>query len=110
MSAGGVIDTTTFRNNAWRTKKEKQLKDMLASAFTAAYDPALLTTLMSYVGINQLITVSFRESTASWTFWGILNEFKPGEHVEGEMPTAEFSIEPTNLTDAGVEQGPALIP
>ena len=36
LTAGGVIDTTTMRNDTYRTKVVRQLIDVLASSFTAA--------------------------------------------------------------------------
>lgn len=108
LSAGGVIDTTTMRNTKYRTKATRTLIDLLASSFTAAYDPDILTDLLAMVGVSQLITVTFPDSSG-WTFWGALNEFTPGSLVEGEMPTAEFTIEPTNVDSSGVEQAPAEV-
>jgi hypothetical protein len=108
ISAGGVIDTTTMRNTLYRTKMTRQLLDILTSSFTAAYDNIITTSLLAQVGVSQLITITFPDLTGM-TFYGSLNEFVPGEFVEGEMPTAEFSIEPTNVNSAGTETAPALV-
>lgn len=89
-----------------RTQAPKSLKSMEQMSITAAYDPAVLDQIKSMVNVNQLITVTFPDGS-TWAFWGWLDEFTPGNHVEGEMPTANVVIQPS-LTDAsGDEIAPA---
>jgi hypothetical protein len=107
LSALGVIDTTTMRNTKYRTKATRSLIDLLASTFTAAYDIAIVTDLLLMIGVSQLITITFPDGQTQ-QFYGALNEFTPGALTEGEMPTAEFSIEPTNVDSAGTETGPVI--
>jgi hypothetical protein len=59
------------------------------------------------VGLSQQIVITYPDDQTV-TFYGALNEFTPGELTEGEMPTAEFSIEPTNIDSAGTEQPPVV--
>lgn len=107
LSAGGVIDTTTMRNTKYRTKATRTLIDVLTSSFTAAYDNLIVSQLLAQVGVSQLITITYPDDT-TFAYYGALNDFTPGEFVEGEMPTAEFSTEPTNVNSADVETAPVL--
>jgi hypothetical protein len=105
VAMGGAVNTTTHRNVAWRTKGKKTLKELTDGSMTVAYDPACLTTLLTQVGVNQLITVTFPDES-SWEFWGILDEFVPGDATDGEQPEAEITIIPTLQDNAGVEVPP----
>ena len=107
IDAGGAIDTTTMRNSTWRTKCPKQLKSLTDSPFTAAYDPDAYTSLLSQIGVNQEITLTFPDGEVL-TFWGWLDAFNPGEHVEGEQPTAECVIMCSNVNGSLAETAPAL--
>lgn len=107
VDGGGENDTTTMRNTAWRTKAPKQLKSLSECSFTAAYDPAVYTSIVSMVNENQQITVTFADGQ-TLTFWGWLNEFTPQDVTEGEQPVADVTIIPSNQNAAGVETAPAL--
>lgn len=107
VSAGGVIDTTTMQNAAWRTMTPKQLKTLTEASAVVVYDPAFLDEAISMVGSNQLITITFPD-LSTWVFWGVLDEFTPGANVEGEQPTADITIIPTNTNDLGAEVPPAF--
>ena len=105
ISAGGEVDTTTMRNTAWRTRNPKQLKTLTECTFSAAYDPAAIDECMAMVGVNQEITITFPDGD-ELAFWGWLDEFAPGDHVEGEQPEAECTIIPSNQDDTGAEVAP----
>ena len=105
VSGGGEVDTTTMLNTAWRTRNAKQLKTLSNASFTAAYDPAVYDDIVSMVNQNQLITVTFPDSS-TLAFWGWLDEFTPNRLVEGEQPTAEVTIIPSNQNASGVETAP----
>jgi len=105
VSSGGAIDVTTMRNTTWRTKSPKTFKDMTDGSLTVAYDPAVYTEILAMIGDNQSIVITFPDAT-TLTFWGWIDAFTPGEMVEGEQPTAEVTIIPSNMNDSGVETDP----
>lgn len=94
ISSGGEINTTTHRNGTWRTKSPKILKEFGEVSFSAVYDPAQVGTMLTSVGTNQEITVTFADST-TLVFYGYIDSFSPGEITEGELPTADVTIIPT---------------
>lgn len=98
-STGGPIDTTTMRNTAWRTQAPKQLKTLTAVSITAAYATEALDQILGQLGENQLITVHYPDGS-SVQFYGYIDEWTPSAHVEGEMPTASVTIQPTNHDNA----------
>lgn len=102
---GGEIDTSTMQNSTWRTRNPKALITLSEASLTVAYDPATYPEIIALVNVNNLITVTFPDG-ATLAFWGWLDEFTPGEHVEGEQPTADITVIPSNH-NAGVETAPA---
>ena len=105
VSGGGVIDTTTMDNTAWRTMIPKALKTLTPASGVAAYDPVTLDEMIAMVGVNQLITITFPDGS-TWAFWGSVDEFTPGSNVEGEQPTADITVQPTNQNASLVEVAP----
>lgn len=105
IDQGGEIDTTTMHNVAWRTRAAKKLKTLSEGGGTAAYDPAVYTSILAQIGVNQEITITWPDNS-TLKFWGFLNTFDPSEVSEGERPEADFSIIPTNRNAAGVETAP----
>lgn len=109
VDSGGETDTTTMHNSTWRTKSPKALKMLTESSMTAAYDPAVYPQIVTMVGVNQLITVTFPDGD-TLAFWGWIDKFTPGDHVEGEQPTADVTIMPSNQDASGAEVGPVHTP
>ena len=107
MEGGGPIDTTTMRNSAWRTRSPKSLKTLGQSSFTAAYDPVCYTELLTLLQENVQITVTFPDA-GTLVFWGWLDSFKPAALKEGEQPTAECTIEPSNTNGSYAETAPVF--
>lgn len=105
VDGGGEVDTTTMLNATYRTKNPKALITMSPASMTVAYDPATYAEVLALVNVNNLITVTFPDGS-TLAFWGWLNTFTPGEHVEGEQPTAEIEIIPSNQNASGVETAP----
>lgn len=105
VEGGGEVDTTTMRNTAWRTRSPKKLKTLSNGSITVAYDVAVFDEIVAMVNVNQLITVTFPDGE-TLSFWGWLDSFKPGEIQEGEQPTAEIEIIPSNQNSSGVEVAP----
>jgi len=104
VEGGGENDTTTMRNANWRTRAPKKLKTLANSSTTVAYDPAVYADAVALLQINQQITITFPD-LSTVTFWGWLDTFSPGELTEGEQPTAEITVIPSNQDASGAEVG-----
>lgn len=109
VDGGGPNDTTTMRNTTWRTMQPKQLKTLTEASAVVAYDPQFEDDAVSMVQVNQLITVTFPDGS-TWEFWGWLDKFTPNSHKEGEQPTANIVVHPSNQDADGVETGPVFTP
>jgi hypothetical protein len=106
MSGGGENDTTTMRNTTWRTKQPKALVSLTNMTFTASYDPQVYDQIVTeLLNVNGLITITFSDNS-TLEFYGWLDEFTPGEAVEGAQPEASCTIICSNQTTAGVEIAP----
>jgi hypothetical protein len=108
LDAGGANDTTTMRNERFRTKQPKKLITMTDASAKVSYDPAVIDQIIAMLGVNQNITITYPDGE-TLPFWGWLDKFTPSEHVEGEQPTADISIIPSNQDDAGDEFEPAIV-
>jgi len=97
MTAGGAIDTTTMRSNAWRQMSPRQLKTLSPMSATVAYATEVIPQVRDQLAVNQLITVTFPDDSIL-EFYGWIEEFTPGAFTEGEQPTATLTIQPS-LTD-----------
>jgi hypothetical protein len=105
ISAGGENDTTTMRNATWRTRQPKQLKTLSNGACTFQYDPGIYDQVLTILGVNGLVTIDFSDGS-TLDFWGWLDDFTPGECVEGAMPTATGTVICSNQNDSGTEIAP----
>jgi hypothetical protein len=105
LDAGGANDTTTMRNTLWRTKASKKLITMTDMTLTVSYDPAIYSDILTMIGDNQQITITFPDG-ATLVFWGWLDKFTPGQIAEGSQPTATITIIPSNQNDSGTEEPP----
>lgn len=105
IDGGGENDTSTMRNTSWRTRSPKSLRTLTESSCVVAYDPAVYDSIVAMVNVNQQITITFADDS-TLVFWGWLNTFTPNAAVEGEQPTAEVTIIPSNQNAAGTETAP----
>jgi len=105
IDGGGENDTSTMRNTAWRTRAPKGLKTLTECSARVAYDPAVYDEIVTMCNVNQQITITFADDS-TLVFWGWINEFTPGESVEGEQPEADLTIIPSNQNAAGTETAP----
>ena len=105
MEGGGANEITTMRNTTWRTKAPKKLVSLTDCAFTAAYDPVVYDDVVDMINENQLITITFPDG-ATLAFWGWLDTFTPNANTEGEQPTAQCNIVPSNQNASGTETEP----
>lgn len=102
---GGENDTTTMRNSVYRTKWPKKLITLTPMSFVASYDSQIYPRVLTMLNENQLITVTFPDDS-TLAFWGWINTFTPNEVVEGEQPTANVEVIPSNQNNSKVETGP----
>jgi hypothetical protein len=108
IDGGDEIDTTTMHNNTWRTRAPRQLKTLTEMSCTCAYDPVVYTELLALINVRQSITVHMPDGSTV-AFFGFLKNFEPGENSEGEQPTADVTIVPTNVDpDDGTEAAPVV--
>lgn len=92
---GGPNEVTTMRNVEWRTMAAKKLLTLTSMSLTVAYDPAIMDDVRTQLQENQLITVTYPDNSTI-EFFGWIDSFIPGTNVEGEQPTAELVIQPSN--------------
>lgn len=109
VMGGGPNDTTTMRNSVWRTRAPKKLKTLDTASCTVSYKPSVYSAVVStLLLVNNLITITFPDNS-TLTFWGWLDEFRPGEVREGEQPTATVTIICSNQDNTGAEVAPVLV-
>lgn len=109
VDGGGEVDVSTMANSTWRTRNPKALVSLSNASMNVAYDPACYPEIIALVNVNNLITVTFPDGD-TLAFWGWLNTFTPSEHTEGEQPTAEIEIIPSNQNGSSVETAPVHTP
>jgi len=105
FTAGGAIDTTTMRNIAYRTMAPRKLKNLTPVSATVAYATESIEDIWAQIGVNQLVTITYPDKSTI-TFWGWIEEFTPGNHVEGAQPTATLKVQPGMRDDDGEETAP----
>lgn len=102
LSGGGANDTTTLRNETFRTKAPRKLLDVSDSSCTVAYDPEVFSDILDMLLVNQEITVTFPDG-ATLKFWGWVDTFTPGACEEGSQPTADITVIVSNQNASGEE-------
>ncbi len=95
LDGGDANDITTMRNTFMRTMAPRRLKTATEMPCTIAYDPSILTDMYRLLNINQQVRVYFPDGSL-WQFFAYVRVFKPNALKEGEQPTAELTIQPTN--------------
>lgn len=108
IDGGDAVDGTTMFNTTWRVQRPRTLKTLTEASLTAAYDPVLYTSIVTAINREDEVTVTFPDGSQV-TFWGYLKSFTPNEHVEGEQPTAEVMIVPTNWDTTNQAEGGPLV-
>lgn len=118
IMGGGPNDITDMHTTVWRGKVPKKLKSMGTMTAVCFYDPAVYSTIVAQLQVNQIITVKFPgqapsaavgvdpEFEGQLEFWGWLDSFKPNEHVEGQPPTCTITVECSNRNNSDVEVAP----
>jgi hypothetical protein len=95
IDGGDPIDTTTMHAIVWRTKAARTLLTLMELTSTVAYDPRVYNRLFQHINREQTITIKWPDNT-QLAFFGYLQKFEPSDHKEGELPTANITIWPTN--------------
>jgi hypothetical protein len=109
MDGGEAVDTTTMRNNAWRTYAPRHLKTLTEMTANCAWDPVVYSNLVGNINKIGQISIYFPDpEKTTLTFYGYIVKFEPGEHKEGDMPIAVMTVRPTNTDENTVEQPPFL--
>ena len=109
VDGGGENDVTTMRNEVWRTRQPKKLKTLTPLTLTVAYDPAIYDDVEAQLQVVQLVTITFPDGSEV-DFFGWIDSFLPGPHVEGEQPTAEMTVIPSNENELQEEVSPVYRP
>lgn len=91
LRGGGPIETTTHRNQTWRTFKPRQLKTIGNCAVVVAYDPVAFQEVMALVNVDQFITIDFPDST-HLLVGGHIDNFTLNPIEEGVQPTAVMEL------------------
>lgn len=111
IDGGDEIEQTTMLNTKWRTFSPRALKSLTEVTATVAYDPNVYTIdggIDAAINRKDTITVHYPDES-TLAFFGFLKSFTPNEFTEGEQPTAEITIVPTNFDhDNKVEAGPVM--
>lgn len=106
LAGGGPNDITVMENLKWRTRYPKKLITLMQAGILVQYDPAVYDEIVDeMINLNQLITINFSDGSRL-DFYGWLDEFKPNACKEGEAPTADVKIEPSNVDLSLVESNP----
>lgn len=105
VQGGGANDTTTMRNDEWRTMAPKHLRTLSQMSMTAAYDPQIYESILDLLQVIKWFVIWWPDGS-TLQFYGWLDEFTPNEVSEGEQPTAEVIVIPSNQSPAGVETAP----
>ncbi len=109
LNMGGANNRTSMSNTAFRTQIPKVLKSLTSTSASVYYDPALMTVLLTILGVNGLITYTF-PNLGTWTAWGWIEEATAGTLEEGTIPTLDLTIEHSLLNATQVEVAPAYTP
>ena len=105
-SGGGANEASTMRNTTWRTNLPKSLITLTPVSVVGAYDPDVYGEILEAINVNQEIVLTFPDAS-TLTFWGWIDEFTPNPMVEGEQPTANLTVIPSNW-NGSAEIAPVL--
>lgn len=108
LDGGEPVVQTTMHNTQWRTMAPRALITMTPHTFTAAYDPAVYSSILSLLNVETTVTVTFKDGS-TLAFYGFLQKFEPAAMSEGTQPEATVTICPTNFDYVNkVEAAPVL--
>lgn len=123
VDGGGGIDTTVMANGVMRTMAPKSLLTFGKLSMLCQYDPGVYGQFFpaafaaavgvvpagtaaviapgnpfgGFINVIGVFTVLFPDG-ATFVFNGWINKFTPSNHKEGDFPTAEVEIIPSNTS------------
>lgn len=111
IEAGGKMDRTSMHNTRYRTASPKRLVTLGDGSVKVFWGTDLYSTTQvdAMIGVNQLITVTFPDSS-TYAFWGWIDSFKPDPMREGVPPEATMVVVPSNLNSSDEETAPVETP
>jgi hypothetical protein len=109
IDGGPAIDVATMRQTKWRPFMPSALQTMTEFTVTAMYDPSAYTSISAQVNVNQSMTVALPNGGVV-TFWGFIRRWIPNELREGQPPTAQVTVNPSNQDNTGAEVAPTYTP
>ncbi len=108
MEGGERIDITTMRNEQVRTYAPQGLIEATEMTVVCAYDPAILTTLLSALNVPDVVDITHSDGSG-WSFYGYIKSAVPSANTIGEQPTMTITIVPTNTDGTGNEVVPVVV-
>lgn len=108
IDGGEPIEITNMRNASLRTRAPRHLYDVTPQRLTVGYDPTVYDTIIANVNVNKEIVTNHPDG-ATTTWWGFLKSFVPGQNQEGQQPTADIELVPTNVNGSGTETAPVTV-
>jgi hypothetical protein len=100
VEGGGLIEITTQQNSVWRTRAPKSLLTLGEAGLVVAYDPGVYPEIIALINVITWITHTMPDNS-TLGYYGWLDNFVAGAHVEGEQPTADCTIIPSNQGGVG---------
>lgn len=112
LEGGEPIDQTNMHNVDWRTKIARSLIDTEEMSLVVHYDPVAYNQCKAILNkwrtANSVVTIQFPDGS-TLDFWGYMRSFKPQNLQEGQKPTANVVLVPTNWDPVNnVEAGPVM--
>lgn len=110
IDGGTPINISTHRSVTWDQMFPRALRTLTAATGQCNYDEAVFPNIVSMCNKNQQFSVIFPTGRPI-TFWGWLQSFEfvaIDSDPDGNMPVADFSIQPSNTDNTGAEVGPTV--
>lgn len=108
MDGGDAVDITTMHNDIYTTMTSGTLITLGEFNCTGAYDPSLYTDILDLLNQEGSVTIHFPDGS-TLDFFGYLKSFEPDELSRDEMPSASFTVVPTNTDPSDcTEAAPVL--
>lgn len=105
---GDPIDITTMHNVLYRTKAHRALIDIGDVQSKAAYDPNVLTQILSLVNVDTTITVTHPDGSTE-AHYGFMRSFTRDTATEGAQPEATVVMCVTNYDHTAHAEAPPTI-
>lgn len=94
LDGGAAIQTTLLANAKYHTYTPPKLVTLTDFTCQVSYNSDAMVDAVSFINLNQLITFTWPDGF-TWTFYGYIMKFAPGELTPGTQPIATVTIHPT---------------